>query len=381
MKVHSGGYLCLLAGGLVTCLWGWPLRAAEQTTTEGDAVVLEVRGQVDFRPLAADDWQPLRVSQVLQAGDAVRTGKHSRVTLKLGDKIEVRLNSNSTFEVQVPESGRQSRSLALLVGSLLARVTAGPEGTPFQVFGGNAVAGVRGTEFAVAVADDGAFLATVTRGRVEVEGQDSLVLEAGQAATVDDDDGQVVPSPGPLQVSTWLAERSRRLAGRVLQRARHWREGLRRHLAQLQESVRNLEREQRQLARLGNQAARARRAGRAELVEKLSGEMARRVARLRRARHRLRRRAVWLQSRLVLLGRLSRQTGIDEAARRQLQQLEAATRQTRRRWRRLRRRAVAGLRRLVRREARMIRTWQLLRHGLDKAGQRVLKNQLRRRAH
>ena len=380
MNLAASGRRWLLAVCLAACSWSSPLRAGEQSPAGGDAVVLEVRGKAEFRALDEDVWKPLPARQVLQAGDTVRTGKHSRVTLQLGERIEVRLDSNSMFEVQVPETGQSSRSLALLVGSLLARVTHTGEGTPFQVYGGNAIAGVRGTEFTVAVADDGAFLTSVTRGRVEVEGTDSLLLEAGRAATVEDDDGRVVPAPGPLEATAWLQERSRHLAGRALQRAQRWRERLHRHLERMRQAVEQIEHQQQQLVRLGLQAARARRAGRAELVERISGNMARLVVKLRRLRRRLRRQAVWLESRLELLGRLQQLAGVDDGTRQKLAELHAAGQETRRQVRRLRRRAVAGLRQLVRREARMMRTWQLLRHGLSPAQKRVLKNKLRQRA-
>ncbi|RLB53174.1 MAG: hypothetical protein DRI34_13765, partial [Deltaproteobacteria bacterium] len=225
-----------------------------------------------------------------------------------------------------------------------------------------------------------AFLTSVTRGRVEVEGTDSLLLEAGRAATVEDDDGRVVPAPGPLEATAWLQERSRHLAGRALQRAQRWRERLHRHLERMRQAVEQIEHQQQQLVRLGLQAARARRAGRAELVERISGNMARLVVKLRRLRRRLRRQAVWLESRLELLGRLQQLAGVDDGTRQKLAELHAAGQETRRQVRRLRRRAVAGLRQLVRREARMMRTWQLLRHGLSPAQKRVLKNKLRQRA-
>src|SRR6185437_11781807 len=82
-------------------------------------------------------------------------------------------------------------SIILFFGKIWSRVTHAANDKPhYEVAMANAVAGVRGTEFGAAVADDGSVRISVNQGQVAVDG-DSGHSQVGAQQQVDADDSSV----------------------------------------------------------------------------------------------------------------------------------------------------------------------------------------------
>ncbi len=68
-----------------------------EAMAEGPSVakLISVQGQVAVRRGGTDQWDPAQVSQLLYAGDAVRTGQNSRAAILCIDESQLRLNENT----------------------------------------------------------------------------------------------------------------------------------------------------------------------------------------------------------------------------------------------------------------------------------------------
>lgn len=117
-------------------------------------------------------WRPLTLGTALAEGDAVRTGKGSRVELTFADGSRFRVSSSSEAVVSKAAfagKARQNVTVKLMTGRAWAAVAkAGGATANFHVETTNAVAGVRGTSFAVLAAGDASALVRVYSGSVGV---------------------------------------------------------------------------------------------------------------------------------------------------------------------------------------------------------------------
>lgn len=273
------------------------------------AQIAELAGPVEVMALDADAWTPAKAGQALAAGDSVRAGKHGRALVRLGDDIKLRLGAGTTIVIQPPEeSNGGQRGVALLLGSLFAKVTAPPGGEcPFEVAGSNAVAGVRGTEFSSAVALDGTFRAEVTKGKVVVEGDGASVdLTPGQFSQVSDDQKPSAPAGDTgVKLSAWLEKRRQAVLARAPEICERWMtrlERLRARFEKLEQRAAEIDK------RFGDLVAKARlarharqRPALARIRERLV-KLIKEAVRIRRFSRRL---GARLRSRLVLLQHLA----------------------------------------------------------------------------
>ena len=155
---------------------------AAPTTRRGPAVVTHLQGRAvvlrnahrflrggGFRRSAP--WRPLRVRSTLQPHDAIRTAAGARLAVTFADGSRVRLGPNSTMTVERARFGAQQRQVTvrLWLGRLWARVAhrLGARSN-FEVKTTNAVAGVRGTSFAVLARADLSSVIKVYTGTVGV---------------------------------------------------------------------------------------------------------------------------------------------------------------------------------------------------------------------
>lgn len=147
---------------------------------------------------------PLAAGTALAQGDEVRTGRDGYVTIKLADGSVLKLPADSRLTVQNAEKIRDTDAvrskMQLLQGRVEAVVTKFKgSGNRFEVTTEQAVAGVRGTEFRVAV-DSGATASEVLDGRVALDGEGpaegkGTLLAAGFGSKVSG--GEVLP---PVQL-------------------------------------------------------------------------------------------------------------------------------------------------------------------------------------
>ena len=170
------------------CLASLPALAQ---TVSGTATVLEVQGQADYRTGPQDTWQDIKVRQQLKPGQTLRTGSHGRLALLLSDRTQIRLNNNSILEIQAiepaPRTAGQSK-FRQLRGRAWVQSKTPPKELKWET--PTAIAGIRGTDWEVEVAEDGRSLLSVFSGqvdfandlgRVEVHANEQALVEPGKA--------------------------------------------------------------------------------------------------------------------------------------------------------------------------------------------------------
>ncbi|HTO97360.1 MAG TPA: FecR family protein [Myxococcales bacterium] len=115
--------------------------------------------------------QPLWEGDLLHAGETVETQAGGRVEIALEGGSLIRLGESSRLTLS-PAGMERSFSARLWVGNLWARVHLLLAGKPFEIETENGIAGVRGTEFRVEVAEGQPDLLRVYVGTVEVAARD-----------------------------------------------------------------------------------------------------------------------------------------------------------------------------------------------------------------
>lgn len=128
----------------------------------------------------------------LRVGDVIVTGKGAKIQLALNDDSIITINEKTRFEIRqfAIEGNKRTGRFGLAVGSLVSDVKKYIGGDNiFEIHGPQAVAGVRGTVFTVAVVIGANGIPTMTvsvvSGLVSVaSAAGSVIIGAGQMATV-----------------------------------------------------------------------------------------------------------------------------------------------------------------------------------------------------
>jgi hypothetical protein len=158
-----------LAGAAVVVAAG-ASRQVAAALPAGPATATVVQGRAELGQ--GERWSPLARGAVVPEGATVRTGKGSRVELTFADGSRFRVGSASELVVSQAAfegTARKSVSLKLMTGRAWASVAkSAGAGNNFHVETTNAVAGVRGTSFAVLAAGDASALVRVYSGAVGV---------------------------------------------------------------------------------------------------------------------------------------------------------------------------------------------------------------------
>jgi len=155
------------------------------------ATLDEVRGDVRILPAGAaaeDQGRPAEAGSAVNPGETVRVGPDSgaRLALPDGSRVEIFSRTQLVFNEDLSDPGARGHLLGLVWGRVLSRVVPRKEGgSPYKLVTPSTVCGVRGTEFMVAVADDGETRVGVEKGEVEVSGADGTErLPAGMETIV-----------------------------------------------------------------------------------------------------------------------------------------------------------------------------------------------------
>lgn len=164
-----------------------PPSSAQSVTTARNVQVKRVLGQVTFRNSATRVRAGDRLTSV---GQGISTGARSSAVLGLDIGIgTINVAANTSFFVQelsTTASGGKVTILKVTKGQVRLNVRrfTNPQ-SKLEVRTAAGIAGVRGTEFGVAVSDAGQMNVMTNEGTVEVTGAESSVLvRAGYASTV-----------------------------------------------------------------------------------------------------------------------------------------------------------------------------------------------------
>ncbi len=162
-------------------------------------ISISPQGVAQMLPVGATTWQPLRESRVLSPGERLRTGKGTRAVLLLSDNSQVSLGEFAEIEIQAPASQQSSISSKLWRGVLYFLHRDRPGTYNFST--PTASAAIRGTEFNVAVAENGRTVVTLFDGLVDLENpQGKLGLKSNQEAIVEPGQAPVLSPALELQL-------------------------------------------------------------------------------------------------------------------------------------------------------------------------------------
>ncbi|PJB06045.1 MAG: TonB-dependent receptor, partial [Hydrogenophilales bacterium CG_4_9_14_3_um_filter_63_34] len=168
--------------------------AAHGESITGSATVINLQGVVEYQRAPGAAWQPASINQKLRPGQSVRTGPHSRMALLLDDDTQVRLNEKTVLEIQSvqakPRSAGQTKFRQLLGRAWVQSKTPPKElvwRTPI------AVAGIRGTDWEMEVAEDGRSLLSVFSGEV------AFSNDLGQVRVGANEQAQVEQGKAPVK--------------------------------------------------------------------------------------------------------------------------------------------------------------------------------------
>jgi len=162
---------------LIFLAFGSSVVSARELT---NAVLLEIEGKVVISRAGTPAWDPAHTNQVLFPGDRLRTLERSRVVVRLSDLSLLRLSELTHIQIPPPTNRRGGFNLQRGVLYYFHRDKPGvmPVTTP------SAYAVVLGTEFTLAVAEDGTTRLDLIEGTVGISNQlGGLELTSGESAT------------------------------------------------------------------------------------------------------------------------------------------------------------------------------------------------------
>ncbi|MEQ9501920.1 MAG: FecR domain-containing protein [Deltaproteobacteria bacterium] len=134
------------------------------------ATLVAAQGEVAVRAPKASQFASVASGATIASGSRLKTGTSGSATLKFADGTETKVRPKTQIIVRAAKKEEKS-GLTVFFGRVWTSVVKRVGGdTAFEVHSANAVAGVRGTEFEVGVADDGSTRVIVTRGKVDVGG-------------------------------------------------------------------------------------------------------------------------------------------------------------------------------------------------------------------
>jgi len=159
--------------------------ASAQTASAASPIQISVvQGGVEVLSAGATTWQPARLNQTVQPADHLRTSANSRVALRWSDQSVISFGPSTELEILSPDAPDSQAGLRLLRGiaSFFHRDRPGR----IRIITRGAMAGVEGTEFVLAVAEDDRTTLSVIDGRVAF-GNDQATLELtnSEQATVE----------------------------------------------------------------------------------------------------------------------------------------------------------------------------------------------------
>ncbi|HTD85301.1 MAG TPA: FecR domain-containing protein, partial [Candidatus Binatia bacterium] len=156
------------------------------------AVLLSFENKVETAAAGSTAWSAAQTNHTLQTGDRLRTLRRSRALLRLSDFSLIRVNELTLLEVRAASTG-QNGFLDLQSGSIYFFNRERPSTIEFRT--PVASGAIRGTEFHLAVADNGETTLTVFEGEV------SLSNAQGELNFARGEQGVVAPGQAPRKTA------------------------------------------------------------------------------------------------------------------------------------------------------------------------------------
>ncbi len=175
-------YRPLLAAILAATLWS-PAHATVARSGEPAGSVLTTQGDEQIRFLDQGPWAAVEREQALLGGDHLRTGPYGALALLFADRTQVRVQRNSSLLVK-QVSGPGPAQLRLDRGGAWSRAATHGKGLEIQT--PSATAAIRGTEWSLAVNDQGRSTLVVIAGEIELSNEFGAVrVGPGEVGTAE----------------------------------------------------------------------------------------------------------------------------------------------------------------------------------------------------
>jgi len=164
---------------LCLCALGLPILRVSAAPAHVPSLLLSAEGTVELSRIGGASWEPAPAGTPLAAGERLRTGARSRATVRLADLSVFRVNELSTLQIMEPAGMAKRPMLDLKSGSTFFFSREKPADVQIRT---PVMAGaIRGTEFNLQVAPDGASRLTLVDGEVELSNElGQLVLKSGE---------------------------------------------------------------------------------------------------------------------------------------------------------------------------------------------------------
>lgn len=168
--------------------WGWVVIALCALVSSRSATVvhefLSVAGKVEVARSGGNNWQTAAAGMSLNPGDRIRTGPDSRAQVRLSTRAVLPIAELTVITLADEQTDPDSSAFDLEIGRAFFLGNDKPGKVRFRT---RSVAGsVRGTEFHLQVAGDGATTILLFDGAVELTNDHGrLALKSGEAATAD----------------------------------------------------------------------------------------------------------------------------------------------------------------------------------------------------
>lgn len=167
---------------LASCLSVAALSASAAPTNQ--VKVLAKEGKVEAARANETRWQAAQTNQVLHVADRIRTGERSRATLHLLDQSTMRMAELTEFLIEPLAEMPEKPSFSLGKGLMYFFHRDKPAEVQFKTR--TATAAIRGTEFHLAVADNGRTVLTMFEGEVKLSNEFGAVeLKNGEQGVVE----------------------------------------------------------------------------------------------------------------------------------------------------------------------------------------------------
>jgi tetratricopeptide (TPR) repeat protein len=164
-------------------------------SVRGSASVVDAQGAVEARSGPQASWIRVQANQVLQPGQSLRTGPRARVALLLSDRTQVRLNENTQVEIlaieAAPRSAGQTK-FRQMRGQAWVQSKTPPQSLQWET--PTAIAGIRGTDWEMRVAEDGTSVLSVFSGAI------AFANDFGKVDVAANEQARVEPGKAPVKM-------------------------------------------------------------------------------------------------------------------------------------------------------------------------------------
>jgi hypothetical protein len=172
---------------LLSSLFLIPLVGCSGSKAATPAFISLVEGTVEIKKSSAVDWVEAKVKDSLAENDVIRSGANSKAAITFFDGSVINLESNTQIEIkQLTSSKPTNIHLKQEIGETLSKVEKLVDSASrYEIETPVAVAGVRGSQMKVTVAQDGTTDVQNVEGKISVTAQgEEVLIPVGNTSTV-----------------------------------------------------------------------------------------------------------------------------------------------------------------------------------------------------